>query len=70
MWRRGVRNLAAHQIISVTDETIRQRTGFTTTQIMDMIKRLFSYTGISVKKDYWDSYDQMNDLIIERMSIS
>lgn len=66
----GVRNLAAHQIISVTDETIRQRTGFTTTQIMDMIKRLFSYTGISVKKDYWDSYDQMNDLIIERMSIS
>lgn len=66
----AIRNLAAHQIISVTNESIRQRTGFTAVQIMDMIKRLFSYTGISIKKEYWNSYDRMNQMIIEKMSIS
>ena len=65
----SVRNLAAHQIVSITDEVIRQKTGFTSAQIMDMIKELFSYTEITVKKDYWDSYDQMNKLILDRMSI-
>lgn len=63
-----IRNLAAHQIISVTNESIRQQTGFTAVQIMNMIKKLFSYTGITIKKEYWDSYDQMNQMITDRIS--
>lgn len=62
-----IRNMAAHQIISITDEKIQKETGFTAGQIMDKIKALFAYTAISVKKEYWDSYDILNDEILERI---
>ncbi len=62
-----IRNTAAHDIVSVTDETIKKRTGFTADNIMKMIQELFSYTGIKVEKDYWKSYDLMNERILERI---
>ena len=34
---------------------------------MGMIQELFGYTGISIKEDYWNSYDKMNNMILERM---
>ena len=55
--------------MSVTDSSIFQRTGYTGSKIMDMIKELFNYTGISVKREYWDSYDIMNQEILKRMAI-
>ena len=64
----GIRNLAAHEIVSVTDETIRQRTGMTSLQIMKEIKRAFSYTGIRITPEAWDSYDEMNQVILERIA--
>lgn len=63
----NVRNLAAHQIISVTEERIQKLTGFSSDKIMEMIKELFNYTGINIKKEYWDSYDEMNEIIISKM---
>ena len=63
----NVRNLAAHQIISVTEEKIQKLTGFSSDKIMEMIKELFNYTGINIKKEYWDSYDEMNKIIISKM---
>ena len=65
----NIRNLAAHEIISVSDEMIKKRTGFSAEKIMNMIKELFNYTGIPVKPEYWDSYDEMNEKILECMSI-
>lgn len=63
-----VRNDAAHELISVTDKTIRKKTeGYSAKQIMDMIRKLFSYTGIRIKKEYWNSYDDMNAFIINTM---
>ena len=38
----NVRNLAAHQIISVTEEKIQKLTGFSSDKIMEMIKELFN----------------------------
>ena len=64
-----IRNLAAHEIVSVTDASILQRTGYTGEKIMEMIKELFNYTGISIKKEYWDSYEVMNQEILNRMSM-
>lgn len=64
----SVRNLAAHQIVSITDETIRELTNFNGEQIMKKIKLIFSYTGIKIEKEYWNSYDDMNKKIIERMN--
>ena len=40
-------------------------TGYTGKQIMDLFKELFNYTGINIRKEYWDSYDVMNAKILE-----
>lgn len=63
----NIRNLAAHQIVSVTEESIKQLTGFSSEKIMDMIKETFEYTGMNIKLEYWDSYEDMNAEIIKRM---
>ena len=67
---KNIRNLAAHEIVSVTEETILALTGFGSEKIMAMIKELFHYTGISVRKEYWNSYDEMNAEILKRMSVN
>lgn len=66
----NIRNLAAHEIVSVTEETIVELTGFGSGKIMAMIKELFNYTGISIRKEYWNSYDEMNAEILKRMSVN
>lgn len=63
-----IRNTAAHDIVSVTEKTIENRTGFSATKIMQMIQKLFGYTGIKIKKEYWDSYDLMNKAILQNFS--
>ena len=65
----SIRNLAAHEIVSVTEESIKRITGFSPKDIMDMIKELFNYTGMSIKGNYWDSYDDMNKVILEKLSL-
>ena len=62
-----LRNLAAHQMISVTDISIRKETGFTGEQIMEMIKKSFIYAGMNIKKECWDSYDQMNEVLLSKI---
>lgn len=62
---KGLRNHTAHQIISVTDETLKRETGYTGQQIMDMIRNTFVYAGMGIRQEYWDSYDVMNQLIID-----
>ena len=64
----NLRNIAAHQIISITEDVIRKQTGFTGGQIMDRIKKAFSYAGISVRAEYWNSYNDMNDVIAAEMA--
>lgn len=55
-----VRNPAAHEIISVTDEWIKQETGKTVRGIMGIIKYLVIKSGIKVTDEDWKSYDSMN----------
>lgn len=66
---KNLRNIAAHQIVSITEDMIRKQTGFTGKQIMEKIKTAFSYAGINVKTEWWNSYDDMNKAIIEEMSV-
>lgn len=56
-----VRNIAAHDIVALDSNDIKNRTGFTPVQIMDKIKKLFNYTNFGIKPEYWDSYDDMNE---------
>ena len=62
-----VRNLAAHEIVSVTPEMIHRLTGYTPERIMRFVKNAFAYAGINVKTEYWNSYDDMNKMIMDSM---
>lgn len=65
-----VRNIAAHEIVSITDAMIAERTGFTSLQIFEKIRSVFAYTNVNVKKEDWASYDDLNREICEAMSAS
>ena len=57
------RNLAAHEIVSITDKTIKDLTGYSPERISKMIRDLFLYTNARIKEEYWNSYDDMNELL-------
>lgn len=59
-----VRNLAAHEVECITDDTIRKLTGFSANQIMMKVQKAFYYAGINVREDQWQSYEEMNKKII------
>ena len=65
-----IRNLAAHEIVSITDEVIKQKTKFTAKEIMRQVKIMFDHTGIGIKPEYWDSYEDMNQKLLELMERS
>jgi CRISPR type III-A/MTUBE-associated protein Csm6 len=60
---RAVRNVAAHEIVSVTDEWFRKRAGKSAQEIFADIRYLIVKAGINIKREQWNSYDQMNDQI-------
>lgn len=62
-----VRNLAAHEIISVTDEWIKSNTGFTSEEIINKLKYLSKMCSFTITKDLWDSFDKMNLLIKQQL---
>jgi len=64
----AVRNTAAHEIVSLSEEKIKKLTGYDTEGIMKLIKEAFKYTGIGVSSEFWHSYEEMNERIIKAMS--
>lgn len=62
-----IRNLAAHQIIGIKKESVEELTGFTAKQVMDKVKRMFTYTRIKCTAETWKSYDKMNELILAKI---
>lgn len=60
-----VRNPAAHEIVSLSDNKIRKIVGFSSEDIMKLIKDAFKYTGLGVSQKHWDSYEVMNEAIIK-----
>lgn len=58
-----IRNVAAHEIVSVTSEWIRSKTGMSPENILKLLKRLVISAGIKVKAEYWHSYEDMNAVI-------
>ena len=59
----SVRNFAAHEVVSVTDEWIYKRVGFHSNDIMKMLKELVIGAKIKAKNEYWNSYNNMNEVI-------
>lgn len=60
----NIRNLAAHQIVSVTDKWFVDNSGKSPEEIMNIIRYLLVQAGVGVKKEDWDTYDVMNDKIV------
>lgn len=58
-----VRNLTAHEIISVTDEWIKNETGYKSEEIINKLKYLANVSGMNISRELWDSYEDMNKLI-------
>ena len=63
----NIRNITAHEMVCVTDDVIKDKTNFSSNAIMKKIEKVFSYTDLDIKDEYWNSYDLMNQLIIERI---
>jgi CRISPR type III-A/MTUBE-associated protein Csm6 len=60
----NVRNMAAHEIVSVTNEWFKAKAGKSADEIFANIKYLITKSGINAKEKDWDSYNEMNNLII------
>ena len=48
----------------MSDEDIKKRTGLSSKDIMELLRGLFNYTGISINDSYWNSYEDMNGRIM------
>lgn len=59
-----VRNIAAHEIVSVNYQWICKQGGYTPEQIVDALEKLLSKACPRISEDMWSSYDQMNHKII------
>lgn len=66
----NVRNMAAHEIVSVTKEWFIKKAGKSPAEIFDDIRFLMNRAGINVKNEQWKSYDYMNNIIIELLNAS
>lgn len=60
-----VRNMAAHSIVSVTPEWVKERTDKTVEEILWLIRYISERVKINVQKENWQSYDILNKKIIE-----
>ena len=61
-----VRNRVAHEMVGVSDEFIKAKVSFSSEEIVQMIQKVLFYLDGGLKK-YWNSYDEMNEYILERM---
>ena len=72
----SIRNIAAHQITTVTDETIYKATenrvtkkkGKTSKEIIELFKKMFGYCFPDLPSNIWQSYDDMNDCIVAQIN--
>lgn len=62
-----LRNIAAHSIISVTPEWVKEKTGKSVDEILWTIKFLCKKTQINQREENWKSYDYMNEFIIKEL---
>lgn len=65
----GIRNIAAHTIVAVTDDEIKRKTGFCSEDIINKFRLIFQHSGFKIKEDIWNSYDKLNEKIIDLIRI-
>lgn len=63
----NIRNIAAHEIVSVTESWIRQKVQFSAQEILNTIKILCNELKICENRADWDSYDKMNHFLLQAL---
>lgn len=61
----GIRNIAAHTIVAVTDDEIKRKTGLHAEEIIEKFRQIFQNSGFKVTDEIWNSYDRLNEKIIQ-----
>ena len=61
-----VRNRVAHEMVGISDDVIKAKVGQDSSQIIQTIQKLLFKIDGGLKK-HWNSYDSMNEFILERM---
>lgn len=64
----SVRNTAAHEIVSITEDFLLSKTGKKSSQILNLMKQLIQQGLTGIKNEVWNSYDEMNTLIIAELA--
>lgn len=66
----NLRNKAAHEIVSINESIFKQYSqGLTMDQVLKTIQKLIGYTGLKIQNHFWDSYDTMNNIIIDKIKL-
>lgn len=60
----NVRNVAAHQLVSITNEEIKDMANISAEKILKTIIELMEKYIVKGRKNVWDSYDQMNEMML------
>ena len=63
-----IRNLVAHQMVPVTEDSIKSKTNFSPKEIMDKVKILYNAAYQECGEEKWKSYERMNESILELLS--
>ncbi len=61
----NIRNITAHEIISVNANTIKERAGIDAVQIVHCIRLIIEKSIYNMENEYWNSYNDMNKQIIK-----
>lgn len=68
----AVRNTAAHEIVSITEDLLKTKTrdirgGLDLKGIFKLIKEACGFAGLPGGKAVWNSYNEMNRILLENI---
>ena len=62
-----IRNNAAHEVVSITEEKIRGETGLSSKEILGYLLDMLRLCGMNGSRKITSAYDDMNEIIIENL---
>ena len=63
----NVRNMTAHNLVSVTEAWVKRNCGYTPVEIFELLKQYVKKLHFKIADEDWNSYDVMNQMIIEKI---
>ena len=64
---KNVRNIPAHNLVSVTEAWVKRKCGYIPVEIFELLKQYVKKLHFKIADEDWNSYDVMNQMIIEKI---